>query len=727
MKKINIKKWLVFSLACAALFSARPARAAFAPVSAAFDEYMRDAEAPRYGNRMGGEAAYKAAGRNFGYVPSPLNWSHLDGAVYGTLRRAGRERPRPARAALPARCDLRPSMPAVRDQADFNNCWTYSAMAATESRLIGRGLASSSDIRLSEWYITYYAYNAGDGFVPFSNPSAKPYYLVGGDDWRAVALLGRGTGSLPELDAPTPASHGEVYTPAPRPRKYKLNNAFYLGSGGSREVPLSAARREMIKRAMLEYGAVSVGVYQFSDNDESREDIDRSVFSEDGLSYYTGLEYDGADEIGGAAADFAPNHAVALVGWDDDYPKERFAKDNRPRENGAWIVRNSWGSGWGDAGYYYVSYEEGTLCDGVAYDTSAALLGERMYQYDPLGCVRWFSPYEENEEGNISYFANIFTAAGDDRISSVAFYVPSPGNRYEISVYKDCGGSPVGGSLASATDVDGLVPGYNSVTLAAPVDVAAGTKFSVVVKAAAEAGGYKHVVPVECRVSGYSERAAAARGEGWFSKDGVSFYDMADVDGAGTASVCLKAFGERQHTAEGAAIELTGEVTVDAEAGATAAAAALSAERREKREREVMKALCEERVIGVAADKNVALKGVFAMTVEHAGGPASFAVPLSTELEFLGAPYVILRGNNGGGFSALPAEYLTGKLSFSVGDLNEYFSEAEITVADVRDSVPPDRPSEGGGGGCAAATCASALALLAPLALAGGGRRSRRA
>ena len=115
------------------------------------------------------------------------------------------------------------------------------------------------------------------------------------------------------------------------------------------------------------------------------------------------------------------------------------------------------------------------------------------------------------------------------------------------------------------------------------------------------------------------------------------------------------------------------------------------------------------------------------MTVEHAGGPASFAVPLSTELEFLGAPYVILRGNNGGGFSALPAEYLTGKLSFSVGDLNEYFSEAEITVADVRDSVPPDRPSEGGGGGCAAATCASALALLAPLALAGGGRRSRRA
>lgn len=40
------------------------------------------------------------------------------------------------------------------------------------------------------------------------------------------------------------------------------------------------------------------------------------------------------------------NHAVAIVGWDD----------NMCGGLGAWIVKNSWSTGWGDEGYFYMPY-----------------------------------------------------------------------------------------------------------------------------------------------------------------------------------------------------------------------------------------------------------------------------------------------------------------------------------------------------------------------------------
>jgi len=41
-----------------------------------------------------------------------------------------------------------------------------------------------------------------------------------------------------------------------------------------------------------------------------------------------------------------PDHAVAIVGWDDDLCDGQ----------GAWIVKNSWGPDWGDDGFFYMPY-----------------------------------------------------------------------------------------------------------------------------------------------------------------------------------------------------------------------------------------------------------------------------------------------------------------------------------------------------------------------------------
>ena len=38
------------------------------------------------------------------------------------------------------------------------------------------------------------------------------------------------------------------------------------------------------------------------------------------------------------------DHAVCIIGWDDNYSKDNFNTNYKPQNNGAWIVKNSWGN-----------------------------------------------------------------------------------------------------------------------------------------------------------------------------------------------------------------------------------------------------------------------------------------------------------------------------------------------------------------------------------------------
>ena len=82
------------------------------------------------------------------------------------------------------------------------------------------------------------------------------------------------------------------------------------------------------------------------------------------------------------------NHEVTIVGWDDNYAATNFhGAAGAPPGNGAFIVKNSWGTSFGDRGYFYLSYYDTSIQDVTAFTAEPTSNYAAEYQYDPLGWV----------------------------------------------------------------------------------------------------------------------------------------------------------------------------------------------------------------------------------------------------------------------------------------------------------------------------------------------------
>ena len=76
--------------------------------------------------------------------------------------------------------------------------------------------------------------------------------------------------------------------------------------------------------------------------------------------------------------DEKPNHDVVIIGWDDDYPKEKFA--SAPESDGAFLCINSWGETFGDGGFFHVSYEDSRIAEVLANAPTLELAGDALLQ-----------------------------------------------------------------------------------------------------------------------------------------------------------------------------------------------------------------------------------------------------------------------------------------------------------------------------------------------------------
>jgi len=195
----------------------------------------------------------------------------------------------------------------IKNQGQCGSCWTFSAAETVESANLMANNPEGAQ-HGSEQEILDCCHAGGSSGCN------------GGDPRAAIAWVGQ-VGGL-ELNScyPYQAQNGPCRSSSCK-RAYSVRGVYPV-----------ARNENSIYEALATYGPLSIG-----------------VDAEQWQNYGGGIVRNGCGN--------QMDHAVQLVGYS-------------PNSGGFWIVRNSWGAGWGESGYIYLGFG-GDVCGMATYVTAA--------------------------------------------------------------------------------------------------------------------------------------------------------------------------------------------------------------------------------------------------------------------------------------------------------------------------------------------------------------------
>lgn len=429
-------------------------------------------------------------------------------------------------AALPERFDAREAgyLAPVKDQMNTNSCWTFSSTSNLANYLNKTApLPGGKSYDFSPKHLEF-------STALFPTDLQNPWALsrtadTGGNQFPAIAYFLRGSGPVDNAGAMAfsrypQSSGGNVTVPYParadlfqKVSAQVMDYLFYPDLDETQLAESLAALRAQMKQGVLDYGSVDVGILW--ENQSKNFNRDHNCFYNPNTRVST-------------------NHAVLLVGWDDNFPRENFNSGRRPRQDGAWIIQNSWGTDTQESGFFYVSYEELSLYElsGTVTGAQNAVDYDNAYVLDPLGLNQRLNFFPGDD---VLYAANVFTrTGGQESLTAVTF--ASAGNvDYEVYVTDgtlSAAGTPVAsGSLSSSM-------GYTTVEIN-PVPLE-GDKFAVIVAYSSSDG--TGGIPLESKLEGSYSSASAPSGSSFYSDSKTGGWVELSTAQNYSSNCCIKAF-----------------------------------------------------------------------------------------------------------------------------------------------------------------------------------------
>ena len=445
----------------------------------------------------------------------------------------------------------------VKHQGSTGECWAFSMISALESYLA----LSEQKAVIPRYSARHMDYATAQTFLDGKNPIGFSREIgSGGNSTMALGYLTNGTGAVLEEDMPFEDNEDKINLSEIQDKEAVLRvtdakvfpniNKYIDGEGNvtyrddtnneytDEEVTLI---RNEIKQYIMQYGALAartVANYNDYYNDPENPWQAEAYFCDNNF--------------------YSIDHAITIVGWDDNYSVDNFNPENKPKNPGAYICLNSYGTENFADGYIYVSYDDVNIEKNLTgiMGTEDILESKKIYQNDFYGATIYLAV---NPQGPVG-IANVFTKEGNEEEYIDQVQVAASGN-VTAEVYINPTDSSLDSAKLQKVEVESstLDATYNTLKLKNPIKIT-GDKFAVVVKLVATE---QFNLGIECNYADSKlttsptmyDNVSANPGESYISLDSLnSWVDFTKVQLADTSfeesNLCVKAITTKDISTE---------------------------------------------------------------------------------------------------------------------------------------------------------------------------------